>query len=130
MDKPKLILVDANVLLEISLDRLKRPDAAAFFENNKHYKMCISPLTVHIYLYFMKLNKQNIAEALIFLDKYFVLPLDDVSTKWALNNCPDGDYEDALQVACAVFSDCAKLVTFDQQLFKNYSRHIDIELLG
>ena len=121
--------IDANVLLEMLLEGREKPDVAraAIAQANR---AVISPLTVHLYTHFGKKEKHRLSDLLEDLDSYNVISMAAAQVAWAVANHQDDDFEDALQIGCAVLEKCDRFITFDQMLAKNYSRFIDIRLLG
>lgn len=120
---------DANVLLETLLEgRLKT--AAAYTALEGAGQACISPLTAHLYIYFGTKEKHVLPDLLNDLRMYKILTQDERTTRWAMDNLRGNDFEDALQVGCAVLEGCDRFVTFDARLAKNYGKFIDMQVLS
>lgn len=120
--------LDANVLLEVLLP--SRPHAKLAEGYVLDPDAITSPLTAHLYMYFGLLAGMENKDLLNALSLYAFTDMGDAEVRWAINNCPDKDFEDALQIACALHSGCGTFVTFDKRIAKAYSQHIDVKLLG
>jgi predicted nucleic acid-binding protein len=119
---------DANVLLEILLPDRANPDKAikALQATNAHI---ISPLTVQLYAHFGHKQGFDLDQLLKDVSLYTISDFGKDKVAWAINNRQDADFEDALQVACALASDAQTFVTFDKKLAKNYQQFINIKVL-
>ena len=91
-----MILLDANVLLEMLVaGRRKKTETLGWMEQNEQ-EFCISILTVHLVLHFGLKDGLTIADVKTFLSDYpknALLPEDYVR---ALGLLKDKDHEDAL----------------------------------
>lgn len=120
------VFLDANILLEVLLPGRRK---TALAEECFLQEAIVSPLSAHLYAYFGTkegfpievLTKQ------LALLKYANLGDDEV--RWAITNCQDNDFEDALQVACAVTSGSELFVTLDKSLAQKYQKFIDMKVL-
>jgi predicted nucleic acid-binding protein len=115
-----MILLDANVLLEMLI--AGRPKKSVVFDwmngNEEHF--CISMLTVHLVLHFGLKDGLTIAELKTFLSDYpkiALLPEDYVA---ALDVLRDLDHEDALQLAVAERAGCTSIATLDLKFARAY----------
>lgn len=120
---------DVNVLLEVLLRGRKKSNVASTILSRTQ-QAYISPLSAHIYVHFGKKENHNIADLLEDLQNYKITDMGEPAVRWAIRNRQDDDFEDALQIACAVLEGCGKFVTFDANLSKKYSHFIDIHLLS
>lgn len=124
-----LVFIDTNVLLDVLLpDRPRFVLASQFISNSP--SLAISALSVHLAVHFGKkfhLQPDNIKTAIELLA---VLPIEQTTLQWAFTNLQNTDFEDAIQVACAVLSGCSQFVTSDVALAKNYSQFINVQLLS
>lgn len=123
----ELVFLDANVLLELIL-RKRRLTAVVqqFIHENQ---TVISPLSAHLAFYFGQkdgLQKEYIFEI---LKNFQYTEFGANEVMWAMENCQDNDFEDALQVACAVLNGAKLFVTIDKKLAKKYQQFINIQLL-
>ncbi len=89
----------------------------------------VSPLTAHLYMYFGRKvgYSKNILMKNLALLKF--TDLGDSEVRWAIANCQDDDFEDAIQVACAVNYGCEEFVTLNKSLAQKYNKYIRIKLL-
>lgn len=120
--------VDANVLLETLLIGRKKAAIAVKVLSSAE-NVVISPLTTHLYVYFGKKENHTVSVLLEDLQAYQITPMNQPVFEWAVANRQYENFEDALQVACAVLGGCDRIITFDRQLANNYRRFIDIQLL-
>lgn len=112
------IFVDANVLLEILLERDKH--LLAVRELEKHAgNLYISALSGHLCMYF-GIKLADIKAVRNFLADFEILPLDNSNFEWAYMNVRDGDFEDCLQLATAIQHGCDTFMTFDKKLAATY----------
>ncbi len=117
-DTADSIFLDANILLEIIHERERFDDAVAYVRTHAG-RLCISALTVHLVMYFgSKVTEVKVLRQ--FLSDYRVLPVSVGDIDWAFDHIRGGDFEDALQVACAVNSGCTRFVTLDAALARRY----------
>jgi predicted nucleic acid-binding protein len=124
MDSSSTFL-DANILLEIILDRDKSIAARNLIENGTS-SFYISALTAHLVIHF----GQTIVDLPIlreFLADYTVLSLESSDFEWAFINLRNTDFEDALQLAVAIRNGCNEFITLDSKLAKSYSDLLPIQ---
>jgi predicted nucleic acid-binding protein len=119
-----MTFVDANVLLEIILKRLRAETCKLFLSNNED--KAISTVTLDLIMYFVERDKLDWKPIKTFIENFIWLPIVDGDAQWAFAQL---DFEDALQVACAIREGCNKFVTLDAQLSKKYSKNMTIKLL-
>lgn len=119
--------VDANVLLEVILRRARLATCENFLNNNKD--KAISTLTLDLVMYFVERNKLDWKPVKVFLEGFIWLSIIDADAQWAFAQFRGDDFEDALQVACAIREGCNIFVTLDGALSKKYSDNIAISLL-
>ena len=113
-----LVFLDANILLEIILERPQQLAAKKFLEAQQG-ALHISALTAHLVVHF----GQSRVDALVlqqFLGDYKVLALEAADFAWAFANQRNDDFEDALQLGVAIKHGCDTFVTFDKQLASAY----------
>lgn len=118
------VFLDANILLESVLkDRryvLKAQQYISF------HNIIFSPLTAHLFVYFGKKDGLELGFLLDLLVKHNYTDFGVAEVMWAIKNVQHDDFEDALQVACAVLNGCDEFVTFDRHLAGNYRQFIKI----
>ncbi len=120
--------IDANVLLETLLESRKKPQQAAAAIEAAGTAV-ISPLVVHLYVHFGRKEKHAVGDLLVDLEAYEIQPITTAHVQWAKEHRQDDDFEDALQVACAVMGNCENFVTLDAGLAKKYRQFINTQLL-
>lgn len=110
---------DVNVLLEVLLAGRKKQHIAetALFRAHEAY---ISPLSAHIYVRFGQKEQHDTNQLLKDLESFNVIPMDEDTVHWATLNRRDDDFEDALQVGCAIINGCENFYTFNKKLAKRY----------
>lgn len=119
-----MILLDANVLLEILITRRPHQKEVQAWLESSQEEYCISMLSVHLVLYFGLLDKLNITQLRSFLSDYpkiGLLPEDYVA---AMKIMRDKDHEDALQLATAERVQCTHIVTLDKHFAATYKDRI------
>ena len=120
------VFLDANILLEVLLPgRLK----VALADSYAQKEAVVSPLSAHLYVYFGKkegFSVEALSKQLTLLN-YTHLSGDEV--RWAITNCQDDDFEDALQVACAVLSESELFVTLNKTLAQKFHKFINMKVL-
>lgn len=126
----KLTFIDANVLLETLIPGRKYLDQAKTALAEGQGQTAISPLSVHLFVYFGRKEGFPLDDLLSIAKEHWITSFGSEQVEWAVRNRQDNDFEDALQVACAVLHGCTSFVTFDGPLAENYGRFIDIRLLG
>ncbi len=103
------IYLDANYFLdilekrqEIELDKLNISD------------LYISPLTIHVFLYIhkIKIPNGNIVEV---ISRFKIVPISADITDKSLHG-PTSDFEDNIQLHCAISGDCDVFLTRDKKL--------------
>ena len=119
------VLLDANVLLDVLFRRQRHDAVINALEDMPNAQFCLSVLSVDIIMYFVESGKQSKATAWDFLNKYEILDVTRADVEWARDN-DQGDYEDAVQVACARRHNCATLVTLDQKLEGLYGKYLSV----
>ncbi len=120
------VFLDANVLLEVLLPGRPKTEIADTYVQKESI---VSPLSAHLYTYFGTKEGYPIKALTrqLTLLKYTELGVGEIN--WAIANCQDNDFEDALQVACAVLNGSELFVTLDKNLAQKYQQFINIKLL-
>lgn len=115
-----MILLDANVLLEMLITN--RPKQAAVLrwidQNREDY--CVSMLTVHLVLHFGLKDGLTLNVLKQFLADYPQIPLLPEDYTSAMGLLRDKDHEDGLQLATAERLGCSSIVTLDQKFAGTY----------
>ena len=122
-----MTFVDANILLEVILQRTHAGACEQFLSNTED--KAISILTLDLVMYFIEKDKLPWEPVKHFLESFSWLPIVDADAQWAFVNFAGKDFEDALQVACAIREGCGRFVTLDGPLSKKYSQTIATDLI-
>jgi len=122
-----MVCVDANVLIEVIEKRSRATVCEHFLSNNED--KALSTLTIDLIMYFVERDKLAWRPIKTFLDSFIWLPMLDTDAHWAFEHFAGKDFEDALQIACALREGCTRFATLDGPLSKKYSKNIKIELL-
>jgi predicted nucleic acid-binding protein len=120
------VFLDANILLEVLLPGRQKAALADRYVQNE---AVVSPLSAHLYAYFGTKEGFSIETLTKQLALLNYTELGDDEVRWAIANCQDDDFEDALQVACAVISGSELFVTLDNPLAQKYQKFIKIKVL-
>ena len=123
-----MICFDANVLLEIVLERSHAGECQKYLDNTTQ-DAAITALTAHLIMYFAERHKLNLEAAERLLELFVWLPLNEADIRWAIEHYKGDDFEDALQVASALREGAKKFVTLDQKLARKYKEDLPIKLL-
>ncbi len=125
------VVIDANIALEIFLVRARRQKVIAELAGlgSNEVRLHISSLSVSHFMYFVELENKSKQNAHKYIQQFPVLDVNEEDVEWAFAN-DQGDYEAALQVACAIRHGCQKLLTLDQNLKKHHQKHIAVSLIN
>lgn len=123
-----MIFVDANVMLEV-IEKRAHADACERMLRNSEEK-AISLLTLDLVMYFLEKDKIAWEPVKAFLESFAWLPLTEADAQWAFTHFKGDDFEDALQVSCAIREHCRGFVTLDKSLAKKYADVMPVELLS
>lgn len=118
----KKIFIDANILLEILLDRSLASECESLVRDPSN-EYAISALTVHIIWYMAE--KYSLQTELIddLLSVWVTLPVNTQIIKMARDRYDGKDFEDCLQSACAESHRCDEIITLDKH-FKTHSHTV------
>lgn len=123
------VFLDANILLELSMGRARK---AKVEENILSLPpediLTVSILSVDILFYYVEKEKRDKTEAYAFVENYRIADMNPADYDWAKAN-DQGDFEDALQVACALRHGCKKFLTLDERLAAVHRKHISVKLV-
>lgn len=122
--------LDVNVVMDILLGREREEVCRRYLAVRLDEELAISSLTVSTVMYYVEKYSINAAEIQRMLERYTWLPCDSSEVKWAFENYEGEDFEDALQVACALRSKCSRLATGDRSLAKKYAGVMPIDLIA
>lgn len=122
--------LDANIIMELFFDRTKRPQVLRYMEEQDGKTQYITAiLSTHVLFYYVEAERIDKAEVHAFLSQYAIMDMNEADYLWAQDN-DQGDFEDALQAACALRHGCRKFLTLDRKLAKRHRKHISITLIG
>lgn len=124
-----MILLDANILLEMLITGRPKKDVVFKWMERNTEEFCISMLSVHLVLYFGLKDNLNISELKSFLADYpkiGLLPEDYVA---AIGLLRDKNHEDALQLALAERTGCSSIVTLDKKFSEIYKDRMNFIIL-
>jgi predicted nucleic acid-binding protein len=122
------ILLDTNIIMELFFERTKQKTVIEAVNNlpkNKDIVITITILSLSTLLYFVEKEKIDKSIVHAFLDGYKVLDINNDDYKWARGN-DEGDFEDALQTACALRHHCNKILTLDTEFESMYGKYISV----
>ena len=120
------VFVDTNIVLDYLYDRMRDGCAktVVLVGQESMYEMCISILTAINVLYITKKYETRVSPDDI-ARLFRILPQDYEQYSYAQTIDID-DFEDAIQLACAVGSGCRAFVTRDRDLLDSDIRSIQI----
>lgn len=125
-----MILLDANVLLEMLLPgRPQKETAIDWVERNKQ-PFCTSMLSVHFVLHFGIKEGLTLAEIRSFLQDYPKIALLPEDYAAAMRILKSSDHEDALQLAQAERIGASAIATFDTAFARLYSERMKFVTLS
>lgn len=124
-----MICFDANVLIEIVLGRANTDDCIKYIAESKE-DLALTMLSVDLIVYYAERNKLSLKQIENYLKQFIWLPLEATDGEKAFAIFNDDDYEDALQISCALRESCSRFATLDKNLAKKYSKMITIDLLS
>lgn len=120
--------LDANVLIEVILGR-KKATICRDFIHKATDDLAITTLSLDLVMYYAQKNKLNLKPIEQFLRTFLWLGLTEADAESAFRRFRNDDFEDALQISCALRERCTKFVTLDGPLAKKYVRDLAITLL-
>ena len=115
----KQVFLDANILLEILLNR-KLANKCESLIRDPSNKYAISSITVHIVWYMAERYKLQTQAIDDMLSVWIILPVTDHTVQIARNRYDGKDFEDCLQAACAEAGNYEEIITVDKH-FKAHS---------
>ena len=122
-----MIFVDANVLLEVILKRSRSSACEKFLRDGGD--KAISVLSLDIVMYFVERHKLSAEPVKKFLESFEWLSVVDTDAHRAFARYGSNDFEDVLQVSCAVREGCSSFATLDKGLAKKYAQAIKVWLI-
>ena len=122
-------IAGSNPVGPAKIEKRAHVDACKRILRNGEEK-AISILSLDLVVYFLEKDKISLEPAKGFLESFVWLPVTDADAQWAFAHFKGDDYEDALQVSCAIREGCNDFVTLDKSLARKYANTIPIELLS
>lgn len=116
--------LDVYILMEIFFHRSQAGTVAQWLDSNGK-TLVTSALAVDLVMYFIERKHQSKDLGRQFLQQYQVLSLTANDVNWAYQH-DAGDFEDALQIACALRHGCQQFVTLNHKVRPMYGQYIDI----
>jgi predicted nucleic acid-binding protein len=119
-----MIFLDANILFELLFNRSKCElvQKLVYSQENNY----ISILTAHLVYHFGKKNKFSIEQLDTFMLDFKILNSGQEVYDLAKKIRKNDDFEDALQVATAIYNQVDEFYTLDNDLIKKYNNLIKI----
>jgi predicted nucleic acid-binding protein len=123
-----MVFLDANVLIELIV-----PGRAKYSKIrdllSRYNEVYVSMLSVHLCWHFGR--QAGVSDELIaaIIDPCNLLTIDPEDYYWARQYEIGKDFEDALQLSCALRAHCNELITLDKDFAKRYSDSIEFVVL-
>jgi len=125
----KLVFIDTNVLMELLFERPNHgPARDAILALPSDDIACTSLLSVSTLLYFVESERFDKEPAHSFISGFKIVDMSQDDYTWAAAN-DQGDFEDALQTACARRHACSSLITFDKKFDGMYGKFLSIQTI-
>ena len=123
-----MICLDANILIEVILGRKKATACRELIQRTTD-DIAITILSLDLVMYYAEKNKLSLAPIEQFLRTFIWLAIVESDVDKAFKRYTDDDFEDALQISCALRESCTKFVTLDSALAKKYAKDISVTRL-
>jgi predicted nucleic acid-binding protein len=91
--------------------------------------VCASILSLSTLIYYVEAEKLDKKIAHNFVKGFKILDMNEADYGWAEAN-DQGDFEDALQVACARRHDCSYLLTLDKKFGTMYGKYLSVRTIS
>lgn len=124
-----MICVDANVLIEIILER-RRANLCQKYIDETDQDLAITILTLDLVMYYAERHKLKLKPIEQFLRLFIWLPMTEADAELAFKSFGGQDFEDGLQLACAGREGCSRFLTLDNNLAKRRPKNILIDLIS
>lgn len=123
-----MVYVDANVILEVLLNRALASDCSKYIDESKQ-DVAISLLTLSIVMYVLEKDKIGLSQKEYYLRQFSWLPITQQDAEWSYGHYNSQDFEDGVQVSCALREKCTRFVTLDKRLAAKYGSLLPIDLI-
>lgn len=120
--------LDANMLIEIILGR-KYEQSCRNYISATTEDLVTTMLSVDLVMYFAENKKLEQKKVEEFLRLFIWLPMTDQDGEWAFSHFNNDDFEDAMQISCAIREGCSRFATLDGGISRKYSNLIAIDFL-
>ena len=124
-----MICIDANIVLDIILQRTNKSVCEDYLRQGNQ-EFAVTTLTVSLVMYFAEMKNIKLREVQGLLERFTWLSVASEDGEWAFKNYNDDDYEDAMQIGCAIRNKCDRFATLDKGLFKKYQNTLSVDLLN
>lgn len=122
-----MIFLDENILLELFLNRKKAREVEDLLLEKINEEFVISFLTADIFYHIGLKAGADFEDLQVSLKSFRVLECDQNTYHKVKLIKQNKDFEDFLQVACAIQHDVDEFYTLDLQLQKDYSKLLNIK---
>lgn len=115
------VVIDANVLLELVIERTNAEKVKKFLVDQKKAgnEVVLSALSAHLVYHFGSQYFQT-SDIKKLLDGFEIIELSGDDFTNAFEVSLNDDFEDAVQLACAIRHGASEFVTFDKKLARDY----------
>jgi predicted nucleic acid-binding protein len=124
-----MICLDTNIVLELLLER-QRADLCREYVATSIDDLALTPITVSTVMYYAEGKHLDLPSTERVLRSFTWLTTVEADVTWAFEHYAGHDFEDALQVACALREVCSEFVTLDKGLAQKYAAVLSVRLLG
>ncbi len=123
-----MVCLDANVLIEIILDRKKSLACREFIRTSPD-DLAITLLSLDLVMYYAERNNLELGPIERLVRTFLWLAITEADADEAFRHYAHNDFEDALQISCAMREGCTRFVTLDAALAKKYGTALTVTLL-
>lgn len=128
MASTKSVFVDANVIIEILLNRRRRracEQSLSTLSATYH----LSALSVHLVYHFCELDRVDPELAKLVVDHLNILPVTAADVATAQRRYKGKEFEDCLQASCAEANRCDEVLTLDSSFAKATGTSLSIRVI-
>jgi predicted nucleic acid-binding protein len=128
MASAKSIFVDANVIIEVLLNRRRRRicEKSLSIPSATYH---LSALSVHLVYHFCELDRVDPGLAKLVIDRLNILPVTAADVSMAQSRYKGKDFEDCLQASCAEANQCGEILTLDGSFAKLASAKLPVKVI-
>ncbi len=124
MQPLNMVFLDADILIELVVPgRAKYIQVSNLLKN--YQEAAMSTLTAHLCWHFGR--QAGVSDDLIatVIDSITLLSIEPDDYYWARRNERGKDFEDVIQLACSIRSNCVPFITLDKNLTKRYAGYTE-----